>query len=90
MSNVIQGFGFTVTELGLIDSLNGQVVQQSSPNCPPLIYTPQAYSSRCTINATGQSQIFQWFGSGFPGFDFDGQGAANQMAFDYGRQNAGI
>ena len=81
MSNVIQGFGFTVTELGFIDNINGFL----NPNG---IGIRQVFSSRCTINATGKSQIFEWYGSGHSGFDFDGQGAANQMAFDYGRQNA--
>ena len=81
------GFGFTVVELGLIDSLNGQISQSPSPG-RVFVSTPQAYSSRCTITASGKSQIFQWFGSGHPGYDLDGQGAANQMAFDWGRQNA--
>jgi hypothetical protein len=67
-----QGKGFTVTELGLMPSLQGNSVQY--------------YSSRCTITATGESQVFQWLGSGFPGWDLDAQGAATQKAFDYGRQ----
>jgi len=80
---ILNGSGFVVTELGLIDSLVGALTPRGDG-------VRQAFSSRCTITATAKSQVFQWYGSGHPGFDFDGQGAANQMAFDYGRQNAGI
>jgi hypothetical protein len=84
----IQSFGFTVTELGSIPFLGGPISTQNTANGPIAVSTPNYFSSRCTINATGKSQVFQYRGTGQSGYQFDYQGAANNMAVDYGRQYA--
>jgi hypothetical protein len=75
MSDIIQRHGFTVEPLGQIPSLQ-----------PPALTAAWAQtdifsSARVTIEATGETQIFQVFG--------DDQATANLVAMEYGNKRVG-
>ena len=87
MSEIIQGFGFTVEPLGMLPYLPWLLGNVPDSQVAPWAKTNFFATARCTITATGQSEVFQYGGSGHT-FEFDLQGVANQKAFDWGRQNA--
>ena len=75
MSESIQGVGFTVEPLGQIPSLQ-----------PPGLTAAWAQtdifsSARVTIEATGETQVFQVLG--------DDQATANLVAMEYGNKRSG-
>ena len=81
MSEIIQGVGFTVEPLGPLpllfsEGLPYQVADWTKGNV--------FFSSRVTIEATGETQILQVFPVGG-----QTQDAANLVAMEYGNKRAG-
>ena len=78
MSNVIQCFGFYVTPLGQIPFLG------PTEGTSPYLLNTLWYSSRVTIEKTGETQVFQVF----PGIS-QLQSHANLRALAYGNHRVG-
>ena len=76
---VIQGFGFHVEELGQLHYLG-----PSDANTLPYFLNSVWYSSRVTIEATGETQVFQVFPS-----VSQLQSHANLRALEYGNHRCG-
>ena len=82
MSDIIQGFGFTVEPLGQIPYLGNDA------KAPAWIKDNEWYSARVTIAATGEVQTLQvvtFFWQTIP----NSQDLANLQALEYGNKHAG-
>ena len=78
MSAIIQCFGFTVEPLGAIPSLLSGLADAA-----PWTKTDIFFSSRVTIEATGETQILQVHPVA------GDQSTANLVAMEYGNKRAG-
>jgi hypothetical protein len=76
MSELIQGIGFTVEPLGQIPMLVSEGFEAADWTKGDVFF-----SSRVTIEATGETQIFQ--------VAFQTQDVANLVAMEYGNKRAG-